>query len=135
MPTPDGSHSPSRRPENSRPEQRWGNGIDVRSVDKADLTWDTEWRINVYEGVTWKRAEDTTQLATSKILPVTHSTSAQSTCRSDSETRTVYEYENVVFMFEKGRGIQVVLKWFRQNVCRYHFEGPEELYKAVSSNF
>jgi len=58
MTPPDGSSSSSNIPENSKLEQRWGNGIDVGSVDKADLTQYTEWRISVYEGMTWKRAED-----------------------------------------------------------------------------
>src|SRR5467141_1424212 len=53
MSPPDGSSS-------SMPklEQLWGNGINVESVDKADLTKYTDWRISVYERMTWKRAED-----------------------------------------------------------------------------
>jgi len=61
-------------PENLKLEQRWGNGIDVGSVDKADLTQYTEWRISVYEGMTWKRAEDLVDYYTDDFKDFTRDT-------------------------------------------------------------
>jgi hypothetical protein len=78
-------------PENSKLEQRWGNGI---NVDKADLTQYIEWRISVYQGMTWKRAEDLVDHYADDFKDFT--LDAFSACPLD-----VTVFENVVFTFEK----------------------------------
>jgi hypothetical protein len=61
-------------PEKLKPEQRWGNGIDVESVDQADLTQYTEWRISVHQGMTWKRGEDLVDYYTDDFKDFTRDT-------------------------------------------------------------
>jgi hypothetical protein len=103
MSPPDGSSS--SMPENAKLEQLWGNGINVESVDKADLTKYTDWRISVYERKTWKRAEDLVDYYADDFKDFTRD--AFNTCPVDVQKRLRDCLRERGVYVRKGRGIQV----------------------------
>ena len=105
MASPDGSSSSSTMPENLKLRQRWGHGIDIRSADEADITQYTEWRISVYGGMVWKRAEDLVDYYADDFKDFTRD--AFSACPLDVQKRLRDCLRERGIYVRKGHGIQV----------------------------
>jgi hypothetical protein len=99
MTPPDGSSSSLSM------QQRWGHGIDISSADEADITQYTEWRISVYEGMVWRRAEDLVDYYYDDFKNFTRDTF--STCPIDVQKQLRDCLRERGIYVRKGRGIQI----------------------------
>src|SRR5467141_3094068 len=99
MTPPDGSSSSSSM------QQRWGHGIDIGSADEADITQYTEWRISVYEGMVWRRAEDLVDYYADDFKDFTRDTF--NICPSDVLKRLRDCLRERCIYVRKGRGVQI----------------------------
>jgi len=86
-------------------QQRWGHGIDIRSADEADITQYTEWRISVYEGLVWRRAEDLVDYYADDFKDFTRDTF--NICPSDVLKRLRDCLRERCIYVRKGRGVQI----------------------------